>query len=267
MEKVLRVNQLDACELDDALLEVLQGQLVAAFKPLHASRLLKYLPEFKALLRLLVWKYSLSKSQFTFGQEMLGLKYNVLTRLQSTGLFVAFVLAEWIVERADTMTSYCASPSTAQKYVSRLLGALKLISLLNFVNFLLRGTYPTLKELVLGLSMGPSRPQHLREVSNVYLTREILWHGFSEFIFFILPHFNIFSIRNLFRKTIGIHSRTNANSLCGFCDAVPTLPHLSNCGHTYCYYCLRSNLLADSNFPCTVCNAQVTACIPISVVM
>ena len=270
MEKVLRVNQLDACELDDTLLDVLQHQLTAAFKPLQSTKLLKYMPEIKALLRVLIWKFSLSQNQFTLGQEMLGLKYGAyghpLSVFQKGGLFTAIVLAEWLFERADTLTSYCSNPSRAQKYISWVAGALKALSLLNFIRFLIHGTYPTLKEHVLGLKIQPARPQTLREVSNVYLTREILWHGFSEFIFFILPHFNVFSVRNLIRKLLGVRSPSNANC-CGFCEATPTQPHLSNCGHVYCYYCLRSNLLADPNFPCSVCNDAVTTCTPISDVL
>ena len=266
MEKVLRVNQLDACELDDTVIEVLQNKLELSFRPLQATRLLQYLPEFKAILRFLVWKFSLSKNQFTLGQEMLRLKYKPLTAFQRAGLFTVTVLAEWIMERAETLTSYCSNPTLAQRCISWAAFVQKALSLFNFVNFLIHGTYPTLKELTLGLKLQPSSPQTLREVSNIYLTREILWHGFSEFIFFILPHFNVFTLQNWLRRTLGIQSATNT-SHCGFCDALPVLPHLSNCGHVYCYYCLKSNLIADANFSCTVCNNPVTLCIPVPDVM
>jgi len=263
---VLRVNQLDACELDDTIIEVLQNQFELSLRPLQATRLLQYMPEFKAFLRFLVWKFSLSDNQFTLGQEMLRLKYKPLTGFQKAGLFAVMVLAEWIMERAETFTSYCSNPSLAQKCIHWATFVRKALSLFSFVNFLIYGTYPTLKELAFGLKLYPSSPQTLREVSSVYLTREILWHGFSEFIFFILPHFNIHSLWNLFRRTLGIMSAANANH-CGFCDSLPILPHISNCGHVYCYYCLKSNLIADRNFSCTVCNDQVTLCTPISDVM
>lgn len=272
MEVVLRVNQLDACELDDTLTNVLQHQLLAALRPLQSTKFLNYLPELKTLLRLLVWKFSLSDHHNTLGQGMLDLKYASvrgsarLSLFQRGGLFIAVVLGEWMLERADTLTAYCPRPSQAQQGLVWLSTALRTLSLFNFIFFLIRGKYPTLKERVLGLGMLPDKPQAIREVSHRYLTREILWHGFSEFIFFVLPHFNYFSVRNLVRKVLGSKSSTST-TCCTFCEAIPILPHLSDCGHIYCYYCLKSNLIADSNFPCPACNDAVTACIPISEVM
>lgn len=270
MEAVLRVNQLDACELDDSLLDVLQHQLVGALRPLQSTQLLKYLPELKTLLRMLIWKFSLSYHQSTLGQEMLGLKYNIagdhLSLFQRGGLFVAMVLAEWLLERADTLAAYCPQPSQAQQGLAWITTALRILALINFILFLIYGQYPALKERMLGLNMIPERPQAIREVSNIYLTREILWHGFSEFIFFVLPHFNFFSVRNLVRRVCGSKSSTNT-SLCAFCEVLPIMPHISDCGHIYCYYCLKSNLMADSNFSCPACNDAVTACVPISEVL
>ena len=272
MEVVLRVNQLDACELDVNLVDILQHQLLGALRPLQSSQFLKYLPELKTLLRLLVWRFSLYDHNNTLGQELLDLKYSSsngqethLSLFQRGGLFVATVLAEWMLDRADTLTACCPRSLHAQQVLAWMTAVMRTLSLFNFILFLIGGQYPTLKERLFCLGMLPKRPQALREVNHKYLTREILWHGFSEFIFFILPHFNFFSLHNIVRRTSGSKS-TNSNC-CTLCKALPILPHLSDCGHIYCYYCLKSNLIADSNFPCPACNDVATACIPISEVL
>lgn len=35
-------------------------------------------------------------------------------------------------------------------------------------------------------------------------------------------------------------------------------PYETNCGHVFCYYCLRSNMLANNSFPCPRCGTTVT---------
>ena len=264
MEVVLRVNQLDACELDDSLIEVLQHQFLEIFKPLQSIKCQQFMPEFKVLLRFAIWKYSVYDGSNTFGQGLMDLMYNrPLTSLHKGGLFVAVVLAEWLLDRCDLLTSKFCHPSSVQWLTNWATITTKTLSLLNFIMFLIRGHYPTLKERLLHLKMVPGRPQVLHDVSHSYLTRELLWHGFSEFVFFVLPHFNLFSLQNLSRRMLNVKAASD-NTMCAFCEGIPTMPHLSNCGHLYCYYCLKANLIADTHFSCLTCNEIVTACRPAS---
>ena len=52
-------------------------------------------------------------------------------------------------------------------------------------------------------------------------------------------------------------------NMCVACLDPPTLPRQSNCGHTYCYYCLRVRLQQaavdgdDGSFACLKCGAAV----------
>lgn len=34
-------------------------------------------------------------------------------------------------------------------------------------------------------------------------------------------------------------------------------PYETNCGHVFCYYCLRSNMLSNSSFPCPRCGTTI----------
>ena len=211
------------------------------------------------------------ESSSTFGQKMMELHYctalNGPLRLSHrVGLFFIFVLAEWIKERFDVFVSLFidARPSTVQRIIDSTTAFLKGLSLLNFIIFLLHGSYPSVKERLLGLTMAPSKPQVMRQLSYGYMNREILWHGFSEFIFHVLPHFNLFALHNWFRRRLwlgqdwGSAEPLNVNfEQCAFCGLAPSLPHLTDCGHIYCYYCLRANCLADANFPCSVCSKPV----------
>ena len=257
MEVVLRVDQLDASELDQNIADILQHQFLQIFTPLESLRIQQLEPELKALIRFLLWKYSLGTGDCTFGQRMLSLTYTQSSRtpVQKAGLFFTLVVTEWLMDRGDWLSSKFPTIAPLHKWLEHSTTALKLLSLLNFIVFLIQGCYPTLKERLLGLQLVPTRPQTLRDVSHSYMTREIMWHGFSEFLFFILPHFNLFALWSRIKRLCS--TVTTDHQLCAFCETTPTMPHLSNCGHMYCYYCLAANLKANSKFSCFVCNQQV----------
>ena len=280
-EKVLRVSQLDASELDEELSEILQDQFVGLFKLFPSVQQFWLKPELKALVRFLIWKYSIQAHGQSFGQRMMGLTYSLgadrlspISFNQKAALFLCMVGAEWLQERLETVCKLLrlpVSPSVLQRALNWILTSVKILSLGNFVIFLLSGWFPTLKERVLGLRMVPEHPQTLRQMSYEYMNREILWHGFSEFLFFVLPHFNLFVMKNWLRRYITFGRERNVSSMaggqmtsksadftaCAFCESLPTMPHTADCGHVYCYYCLRANCLADSRFPCCVCGSPV----------
>lgn len=270
LEKVLRVSQLDATELDDELSDLLQHQLLEVLQPLPPTHsLLRLKPELKALVRLLIWGYSIVKNGMTFGQGMLDLVYNTgvgqpLELRHKVLLFVFSVLADWIAERSeDILPSLFPTHSRRTLKLIKITSTiLKTLSLVNFITFLLYGRYPSLKERAGGLSMIPSRPQTLRQLNYDYMNREILWHGFSEFIFFVLPHLNLFALKNWMKRNLGslIGSKESEVdfSKCSFCEKELCMPHVTdNCRHVYCYYCISANCLADSKFPCSVCGTII----------
>ena len=265
----MRVNQLEACELDESICNTLQQQFLEVFRPFQSLFIHQFGPELKAFIRFLIWRFSISSSSnggATFGQSMLSLAYvsngsRRISYIQRSGLFVLMVMVEWLQERSEWLISKIPHLSPLQRLLDYTVATVKALSLLNFVLFLISGHYPSLKERLLRLRMVPTSPQFIQQVSHTYLTREILWHGFSEFVFFILPHLNLFSLWNWLRKAGKIKTASD-NKLCAFCKDLPTLPHLSSCGHLYCYYCLQANLQADSSYPCCVCNEVVHSCTP-----
>ncbi len=262
-EKVLRVSQLDAVELDDELSNILQSQFLDVIYTLPTTLSLHRIkPELKAAVRFLIWSFSIESTGSTFGQRMLNLAYNGNSSLglrHKIPLFLFSVLGNWISERLDDITPLISSqPREALRIAKIVSTTLKGLSLLNFVLFLLYGHYPSMRERLSGLTMTPTQPQTLRQLSYDYMNREILWYGFSEFIFFVLPQLNLFALKNWMRRKLGPwkdskNEQTNFSE-CSFCEKTVTMPHITDCGHVYCYYCLCANCLADSRFPCAVCS-------------
>uniref|UniRef100_A0A1X7V2J8 Uncharacterized protein n=1 Tax=Amphimedon queenslandica TaxID=400682 RepID=A0A1X7V2J8_AMPQE len=98
--------------------------------------------------------------------------------------------------------------------------------------------------------MTPSRPQVLRELSYDYMNREIIWFGFSEFLFSVLPLLNLQSLKNSYNKIlhslVGDRETAVAPNVCVYCNGAPVLPQVSTCRHLFCYYCIAANVLAYS---------------------
>lgn len=275
-ERVLRVSRLDATEIDDELSELFQRQLLEVLRPLPPGLfLVRIKPELKALVRLLLWGYSVARNGTTFGQSMLDLVYRTSTSQplkvpHKIVLLVFSVAADWVAERSEDVLpplfpTHTKRTLTIIKIVS---AVLKMLSLVNFLSFLLHGHYPSLKERVGSLKMVPSRPQTLRQLNYDYMNREILWYGFSEFIFFVLPHLNLFALKNWIKRHIGSRRRGHLEPIdftkCSFCEKELTMPHITNeCGHVYCYYCISANCLVDNQYPCSVCGAVVNGYCPV----
>ena len=277
-ETVLRISQLDSLELDEEILEMLWSQLSNCARHFSANTLYTIKPEVMALLRLLLWRYSVLATGATFGQQMLGLTYSQsynssssasrATRIMLVGLQI---LADWVQERWGALLPWLSEEKGAVlcKIMSYIELLLKILTLLNFINFLLHGRYPALLQRLLNLRMSHTRKQISQTPVFAYMNREILWHGFTEFIFTVLPLVNVSRLCRWCRDVVmkcGIQlPRPAVDNCCPVCNSVPCMPHLPDCGHVHCYYCLKSNVLADERFQCGICNLPVTQCIPVGI--
>lgn len=273
-EKVLRVSQLDATELDDELTEILQQQFVNLFRSLPSiSWIARIKPELRAFVRVLIWTWSVRKTGSTFGQTMMQLKYSqtaegdhALVLWHKWLLLGATVCGEWLFDRLEDILPTFLSWTTVRSETVLLYfnSVQQMANLLNFCLFLLKGEFPTLKERFFFLYMRPKGRQMLRKLNYEYMNREIIWYGFGEFLFFVLPHLNLFAVKNWLNRLVPPgsdrhHVPPSANErTCAVCKALPVMPHTSNCGHTYCYYCIAANVAADSQYPCGICG-QVAA--------
>ena len=272
---MLRVSRLDALQLDEELGNVLLQQVAGVVQGLPFSSFSSIVkPEIHALIRFLIWRSSVWKRGATFGQLMMNLRYSeadngVMSNRSRLCLLVIQVVAEWARERVHFVTSHVTSfsPGQVERVLSVVTALTQLAQLCNFCVFLLKGCFPSLNERLLSLDMTPLRRQSLQQLNNEFTNREILWHGFSEFLFFLLPLFNFFSLRNWIRRTLLTLSakfgwnegKSEAMSYreCSFCEDLPVMPQIANCGHIFCYYCVAANAKADTNYPCNVCGKPV----------
>lgn len=281
--RVLRISQLDAFELDDALEQLVWSQFTRCFRHFKPGLLTRVEPELKALLQLLVWRFTVYSGSATVGQMLLNLryhntliagqKYRSLSRKQKLWLALLAVGEKWLRERSHSLFLSHGAHSglrRAHQAIAVISCASKLASLLNFMLFLQSGTFPTLTERMLGVRPVFVRDQSTREIDFLYTNRELLWHGFAEFLIFLLPLINVWKLKSRMSALFSVSDRPHQNpgsdgrSECGICAEWPVMPHSIGCSHVFCYYCIKSHTAADVFFTCPRCGAELVTVQPVS---
>ncbi|ESO83638.1 hypothetical protein LOTGIDRAFT_169113 [Lottia gigantea] len=208
----------------------------------------------------------------TVGQELLNIKYGYsnrrswITGRQKILYALLFIGCPWFKERLTDIVNILHLTQWHQqinKCIKWIENSLKLVTVCNFMLFLNRGGYINIIERLLGIQSLYPHSQNIRQVSFEFMTRELLWNGFSEFLFFILPLVNLQKIKNTIKrwtnrkteniKTLCQRSDQDLKS-CAVCSDWPINPHEIGCQHVFCYYCLFSNYKADPGFVCPLCN-------------
>ncbi|XP_014666832.1 PREDICTED: peroxisome biogenesis factor 2-like [Priapulus caudatus] len=273
--KVLRVSQLDASQLDGDLLELLREQCALALKYCHHPGAVASLrPELDALLRLLVWRFSLYAHGATVGQDLLDVRYvdarsgAPIARMQMFAYAAVVVGCGYLGDRLDDLLRMLPASvprGTVARFARRAEAAARAAALLNFFMFLRHGDYQLLLERALGLQAQFRRPQEARTPSFKFTNREILWNGFSEFLLFLLPFVNFRRLRNSFRRMLARNTAPPGSARviptelgqCAVCELPPCVPHGIGCRHVFCYYCIVGNVMADASFACPRCGVRV----------
>lgn len=295
---VLRISQLDALELDSALEQLLWTQFSRCFQNCRPGLLTPAEPELRALLQLLVWRFTLYSSGATVGQSLLSLRYHnllsspsryrPLSRRQKWGLALLNVGARWLQERSHSLllllglsAGGAASEGDSgllarglRRCCSLVSSAAQMASLVNFLVFLKQGQHPLLAERIVGARAVFSKPDVVRDVSYQYMNRELLWHGFSQFLIFLLPLINTRRLKATASSFVFGGVRTDGKAElegqgllneCGLCGEWPTMPHTVGCRHVFCYYCIKSHSMSDPSLACPKCGAEASQAIPLMV--
>uniref|UniRef100_A0A3Q1IUY6 Peroxisome biogenesis factor 2 n=2 Tax=Anabas testudineus TaxID=64144 RepID=A0A3Q1IUY6_ANATE len=293
---VLRISQLDALELDSALEQLVWTQFSQCFQNCRPGLLTPIEPELKALLRLLLWRFTLYSSSATVGQSLLSLcyhntlssspRYRPLSRRQKLGLALLTVGPRWLQERSHSLL-LCFGLSSGGLLSETDCGLLQqglrscltvvstiaqLASLINFLVFLRKGQHPVLAERIVGARAVFTKSNVVRDITYQYMNRELLWHGFAEFLIFLLPLMKTRSLKAtvsaiLFgRESVdgeGAAERQGVWKECGLCSEWPTMPHTVGCQHVFCYYCIKSHSIADACLTCPKCGAEAGQPVPV----
>ncbi|KAM3593646.1 uncharacterized protein V6R79_017903 [Siganus canaliculatus] len=286
---VLRISQLDALELDSALEQLLWTQFSQCFQNCRPGLLTPVEPELKALLQLLLWRFTLYSDSATVGQSLLSLRYHdalstsprykPLSRRQKFSLALVTVGACWLQDRSHSLllsVGFGAGGAVPERdggllqqglrnCFTLVSGIAQLASLINFLVFLRKGRHPVLAERMVGVRAVFSKPNVIRDVTYQYMNRELLWHGFSEFLIFLLPLINTRKLKAtiasllLGGKSAGGEEATEGQGVfkeCGLCGEWPTMPHTVGCRHVFCYYCIKSHSIADAYLTCPKCGIK-----------
>jgi len=253
---VSRVNQLDAEALDDELVKLVKATLQRTFKHFIRNPLDVIGPELEALIKLMIWNYTLKARSSSVGQQMLGIQLQATNRIQIYATGVVYVLVTYIKSRLHTLFSWLPETPQVSKLKSlseHLEALLKLGELVNFVVFLQQGTYPTLLSRCLQLKPR-SLVQGSRAVHYTFMSRELIWHTLTEVIIFILPFINCSKFFNKFRTA---STPTDDGGLnCCICRNPAVSRVMTGCQHVYCHYCIMAELGERDWLTCSMCNEK-----------
>lgn len=286
---VLRINQLDALELDSALEQLLWTRFSQCFQNCRPGLLTPAEPELRALLQLLVWRFTLYTNSTTVGQSLLSLRYhNLLSSVacykplscrQKWGLALLSIGARWFQERSHSLLlclGLSAGGSVSEHDTNLIAKGLRkcfnlvssiahIANLINFLVFLKKGRHPLLAERIVGAQAVFSKPNVVRNVTYQYMNRELLWHGFSEFLIFLLPLINMRQLKDIVSSFGEVRLDKQAASEgkgllkeCGLCGKWPTMPHTVGCCHVFCYYCIKSHSIAEPYVTCPKCGVRAS---------
>lgn len=129
-------------------------------------------PELKFLLTLTILSFSILKHDRTFGQKLLQIKYENMTKTKKI-LYVVANCFDYIKTRFESfMPNYEITNLLFKIHTAVLLGNLISLSI-----FLRTGEKPKLIEKVLGLKQTYESSFTQRHYDNKYMARELLWNG------------------------------------------------------------------------------------------
>ncbi|XP_055599814.1 peroxisome biogenesis factor 2 [Uranotaenia lowii] len=260
---VPRVNQLDSIQLDYEIINIMKEQIHNVLRNLPPGLLSNFQPEINLLMNSALWNYSVRKSFATFGQQMLSITYDQ-KQLHPNKLKAHFALTVALSYLRELIQYRLVNVTFLQRMISAVENCLVCLNFINFFRFLRYGQKPSLVDYVLRLDHRCLDGAKRRTIGYSYMTRELIWAGFMELLGFTIPIVNYHALKRRLKNFFKLESpqegtkpvELTVNSKCAYCNERVTLPHHMGCGHVFCYYCLKGNLLADSGFQCNMCDSK-----------
>ncbi|XP_015113758.1 peroxisome biogenesis factor 2 [Diachasma alloeum] len=266
---VSRINQLDALELDEEIHRIFVARAREISRLFTPGITEKWTPEINAALRSLIFLFSLGTGKSSFGQKLLDLTYVDLTRNKSALFFLLSVLPKYLEDKYVDPSRIPVTPRDRiiKKYLEKIINVFSLVSFINLLVFLNRGTQPIILERFLGISSRNIATTRPRTIGYSYMTRELLWHGLMELFTIGLPMINFHYLKRCFvsyfsrrgEKDGGVEiiPRMTSQTLCPYCGETPVLPRHAGCHHIYCYYCMSAHFKVAGSFNCVACETEL----------
>ncbi|KAH9599555.1 Pex [Trypanosoma melophagium] len=142
-----------------------------------------------------------------------------------------------------------------------------ILSLINTLHFLATAQYRTLVERLLSLRLVYGAQKTQRFSNLMYLNQHVTWKTWSSFLALV----NVGRYISRLTRSLQAFTAPSANlvpndTVCCACHDRPTIGQRSNCGHVYCYYCIKSRLLdakMAGSFRCLHCGSTVHQAFPL----
>lgn len=265
---VSRINQIDAAQLDAEIYKVLRNQTKEIAKYCTPGKIDKWQTEVDAVLKFLIWKFSLQRGSSTFGQRLLNLHYVNINQRKTILYLILSVAPQYLKDKLayENLSERGTFARALKSLVDWMTNAINLLELVNLLLFLHRGVKPRVIELLLNLSSQSITTHRPRIIGYSYMTRELLWHGLMELFTIGIPMINLHYLKHLVTRlwrrpkpSIGLLPVMNAATKCAYCYEDPILPSHAGCEHLFCYYCLQAHFTAMNAFQCPRCNAELYA--------
>ncbi|XP_046436453.1 peroxisome biogenesis factor 2 [Neodiprion fabricii] len=264
---VSRINQIDASQLDKEIYHILQQQTTEISKLCTPGTIGKWQPEINALLKVVVWNYSLRTGNSTFGQQLLNLHYDKYSKKKAILYIILSVVPGYLQEKMidNRLIGSMERGNQIRRFLDWISTTVRLLTFVNILVFLNQGNQPNIIERVLGIYNRPTTTQRPRNIGYSYMTRELLWHSLIELFTIGLPMVNVHLIKQRIkriwwtRKIIGrsVAPKLEFDTKCPECDQSPNLPRHAGCEHIFCYYCMKARFTVDNSFECPSCGVEL----------
>ncbi|KAG0222409.1 Pex12 amino terminal region-domain-containing protein [Mortierella sp. GBAus27b] len=211
-----------------------------------------------------------------------------LTKTQKVAYGVITVGGQYVLERLNgAMTSQGWGELPEDNIKRKVWNVLqkagsvfRIVTLLNFLAFLYAGKYRTVLERILSMRLVYANRNSNRQASFEFLNRQMVWHAFTEFLMFLMPLINVSKLKRNVKKMLVPAALMSANEhsvlpphICAIChenssaSATPGVvtstaihnPYITDCGHVYCYYCVKTKMMVDDEWCCLRCGKKVEA--------
>ena len=156
------------------------------------------------------------------------------------------------------------------KFVQGICNLVKVATFINLLLFFITHSKRSLTERLLGIDLHRVDPNQRRHIDFTYINRLIVWNAVGQALSSLLPFLDMSRFKSMFQMTNKLtqyitldQGDINSDNWCGVCGATQLcMPYRSKqCGHTFCYYCVRSEMLKheddDTMWKCVKCGIDV----------
>eukprot|EP01017_Pseudomicrothorax_dubius_P016384 TRINITY_DN1859_c0_g1_i2.p1 TRINITY_DN1859_c0_g1~~TRINITY_DN1859_c0_g1_i2.p1 ORF type:complete len:306 (-),score=32.90 TRINITY_DN1859_c0_g1_i2:4-822(-) len=257
MNKVSRINQVEADVLDNEYKEMLLTSLVRAFEYFDPRTVQKFKEEISLIIDFIFFRFTLAMDLSTPGQTWQNLKLILNQRNKRLYLLLEIVLP-YVYAKASRLSSGAAD------VLQRALQLYRVVDLFNFIRFLATGSFPRVSHRIMNVDYEYIDAKRRRYLDFELLNRTVVWNVFSDFMITVVPILQksrlFAAFKRLFHFTTFLGSLSGGEdesmtTICGICRGTDlTMPQsIPGCNHIFCYYCLSAHEERALARRCPIC--------------